>query len=136
MDKNNIIVYQGVGLFVDKIMVVIIDGEGNKMMILIKNMIIVIGFKLNFFLGMESDKDCIIIFIEVLKMKEILKKFIVIGGGVIGFEFGFVYVCFGVEVEVVEFVDVIFLIMDCGFGKEFIKILKKEGFKFNFEISV
>lgn len=61
---------------------------------------------------------------------------VVIGGGVIGLELGFVYVCFGFEIEVVEFVLFIFFIMDFLLGKEFIKIFKKEGFKFNFEISV
>jgi dihydrolipoamide dehydrogenase len=136
MDKNNITVYQGVGSFVDKTTIAIADTDGNTTTVTTKNVIIATGSKPNFFPGMEPDKDRIITSTEALKMKEIPKKLIVIGGGVIGLELGSVYARLGSEVEVVEFADAIFPTMDRGIGKEFIKILKKEGFKFNLETSV
>lgn len=133
MDKNNITVYQGVGSFKDKNTVIISDGEGNKTEITSKNTIIATGSKPNFFPGMEPDKDRIITSTEALKMKEIPKKMIVIGGGVIGMELGSVYARLGTQVEVVEFANTIFPTMDLSLGKEFIRILKKEGFKFHLE---
>lgn len=136
MDKNNITVYQGVGSFVDKNTIAISDSDGNKTTISTKNAIIATGSKPNFFPGMEPDKDRIITSTEALKMKEIPKKMIVIGGGVIGLELGSVYARLGAEIEVVEFAPSILPTMDLSLGKEFMKILKKEGFKFNMEHQV
>lgn len=136
MDKNKITVFQGVGSFVDKTTIAITDDEGAQTQVTTKNVIIATGSKPNFFPGMEPDKDRIITSTEALKMKEIPKKMIVIGGGVIGLELGSVYARLGTEIEVVEFADAIFPTMDRGLGKEFIRILKKEGFKFNLETSV
>lgn len=136
MDKNNITVFQGVGSFVDKTTVAITDSKGNKTTISAKNTIIATGSKPNFFPGMEPDKKRIITSTEALKMTEIPKRMIVIGGGVIGLELGSVYGRLGTEIEVVEFADAIFPTMDRGLGKEFIKILKKEGYKFHLETTV
>lgn len=136
MDKNKITVFEGVGSFKDKTTLVITNGEGKTEEITSKYTIIATGSKPNFFPGMEPDKDRIITSTEALKLKEIPKKMIVIGGGVIGLELGSVYARLGSEIEVVEFADAIFPTMDRGLGKEFIKILKKEGFKFNLETSV
>ena len=136
MDKNKVTVYQGVGSFVDKTTIAIKDGEGNSTTISAKNTIIATGSKPNFFPGMEPDKDRIITSTEALKMKEIPKKLIVIGGGVIGLELGSVYARLGSEVEVVEFASSILPTMDLSLGKELTKILKKEGFKFNLEHKV
>jgi dihydrolipoamide dehydrogenase len=133
MDKNNVTVYQGVGSFVDKNTVAIKDTEGNSTNISAKNIVIATGSKPNYFPGMEPDKDRIITSTEALKMKEIPGKMIVIGGGVIGLELGSVYARLGSQVEVVEFAPNILPTMDLALGKEFMKILKKEGFKFHME---
>lgn len=136
MDKNKVTVYQGVGSFVDKTTIAITDGEGNKTTISAKNTIIATGSKPNFFPGMEPDKKRIITSTEALKMTEIPKKMIVIGGGVIGLELGSVYARLGTEIEVVEFAPNILPTMDLSLGKELTKILKKEGFKFHLEHKV
>lgn len=136
MDKNKITVYQGVGSFVDKNTIKITNEEGNSEQISAKNTIIATGSKPNFFPGMEPDKDRIITSTEALKMKEIPKKMLVIGGGVIGLELGSVYARLGSEIEVVEFAPSILPTMDLSLGKELTKILKKEGFKFHMEHKV
>jgi dihydrolipoamide dehydrogenase len=71
-----------------------------------------------------------------LVLKEIPKKMIVIGGGVIGLELGQVYARLGTEVHVVEFMDSIISTMDKSLGKELMRALKKEGFKFHFNHKV
>lgn len=136
MDKNKITVYQGVGSFVDKNTIKITNEEGKSEQISAKNTIIATGSKPNYFPGMEPDKDRIITSTEALKMKEIPKKMLVIGGGVIGLELGSVYARLGSEIEVVEFAPSILPTMDLSLGKELTKILKKEGFKFHMEHKV
>jgi dihydrolipoamide dehydrogenase len=136
MDKNKVTVYQGVGSFVDKTTIAIKDENGNSTNITAKNTIIATGSKPNFFPGMEPDKKRIITSTEALKMTEIPKRMIVIGGGVIGLELGSVYARLGTEVEVVEFAPNILPTMDLSLGKELTKILKKEGFKFHLEHKV
>lgn len=82
---------------------------------------------------MEPDKKRIITSTEALSMTEIPKKMLVIGGGVIGLELGSVFGRLGTQIEVVEFANTIIPTMDLTLGKELIRVLKKEGFKFNLE---
>lgn len=132
MDKNKVDVYQGIGSFVDKNTVKVVS-EGKETILNTKNVLIATGSKPNFFPGMEPDKKRIITSTEALNMKEIPKKMLVIGGGVIGLELGSVFARLGSEIEVIEFAPTIIPTMDGALGKELTKVLKKEGFKFNFE---
>jgi dihydrolipoamide dehydrogenase len=133
MDKNNITVFHGVGAFKDKTTVTITDDKGKKQDVQGTNIVIATGSKPNYFPGMEPDKKRIITSTEALALKEIPKKMIVIGGGVIGLELGSVYARLGTEVEVVEFAKSIIPTMDGTLGKELTKVLKKLKMKFNME---
>jgi len=135
MKKNDITVLHGMGSFVDKETVKIKSDDGEKE-IKGKNIVIATGSKPNFFPGMEPDKDRIITSTEALELKEVPKKMVVVGGGVIGLELGSVYARLGSEVTVVEFTDSIIPTMDRTLGKELMKVLKKEGMKFNFNHKV
>lgn len=132
MDKNKVTVFNGWGSFKSKTQISIKSGD-SETIIEAKNTIIATGSKPNFFPGMEPDKDRIITSTEALKLKEIPKKLLVIGGGVIGLELGSVYARLGTQVEVVEFADTIIPTMDRTLGKELTKVLKKEGFKFHLQ---
>ena len=134
MDKNKIKVFHGMGSFKDK-NIVNIDGE-KKESIYGEKIIIATGSKPNFFPGMVPDKNRIITSTEALSLKEVPKHLIIIGGGVIGLEVGSVYGRLGSEVTVVEFQDGLLPTMDKTLGKELMKILKKEGFKFLFNHAV
>ena len=136
MDKNKIDVHHGVGSFVDKHTVKVIDDKGKETELKSENFIIATGSKPNYFKGMEPDKKRIITSTEALSLKEIPKKLIVIGGGVIGLELGSVYARLGSEVQVVEFADSIVPNMDETMGKELTKVLKKLKMKFNFNHKV
>ena len=134
MDKNKIKVYHGMGSFIDEKTILI---KGNKEEKISGNKIIIAtGSKPNYFPGMEPDKNRIITSTEALSLKEIPKHMIVIGGGVIGLELGSVYGRLGSEVTVIEFQDGLIPTMDKTLGKELMKILKKEGFKFLFNHAV
>ncbi|MEN9914633.1 MAG: hypothetical protein RL528_1392 [Bacteroidota bacterium] len=136
IDKNKIDVHIGLGSFIDKNNLKVTAEDGKETKIQGKNIIIATGSKPNYFPGMEPDKKRIITSTEALDLKEIPKKMLIIGGGVIGLELGSVYGRLGSEIEVIENSPSILSAMDGAIGKEFIKILKKDGFKFQLEHKV
>ena len=136
MDKNKIEVFYGIGSFVNKNTIKITDKSGSEKQIEGKNIVIATGSKPNYFPGMEPDKKRIITSTEALNLKEIPKKVLVIGGGVIGLELGSVWTRLGTQVEVIEFAPSILPTMDGTMGKELTKVLKKEGMKFHLEHKV
>ena len=133
MDKNKIDVIHGTGSFVAKNKIEILDSDKKKTQIEGKNIIIATGSKPNYFPGMEPDKKRIITSTEALNLKAIPGKMLVIGAGVIGLELGSVYKRLGSQVEVIEFAKSILPTMDISIGKEYGKVLKKEGFKLHLE---
>lgn len=135
MDKNKIDVHQGIGSFINK-NTIKITGESGETTIETNKVIIATGSKPNYFPGMEPDKKRIITSTEALNLSEVPKHMIVIGGGVIGLELGSVYARLGADVTVVEYADTIIPMMDSTCSKELLRILKKEGFKFNFNHTV
>jgi len=131
MNKNKIDVIHGVGSFKDATHVNIDKSEGGTETIEAKNIIIATGSKPSTLPFIEIDKERIITSTEALKLKEIPKHLVVIGGGVIGLELGQVYSRLGAEVTVVEYMDRIIPTMDSALSKELTKVLKKQGLKFN-----
>lgn len=131
MDKNKIDVYEGVGSFKDATHVNITKNDGKVETIESKNTIIATGSKPSTLPFITLDKERVITSTEALKLKEIPKHMIVIGGGVIGLELGQVYKRLGAEVSVVEFMDRIIPTMDAGLSKELMKTMKKQKMKFH-----
>ncbi|OYX19668.1 MAG: hypothetical protein B7Z16_07510, partial [Algoriphagus sp. 32-45-6] len=105
MKKNKIDVHHGLGSFVDAHTVKVTKEDGSSSDIQGKNIIIATGSKPASLPFIKLDKDRVITSTEALKMKEIPKHLIVIGGGVIGMELGSVYGRLGAKVSVVEFMD-------------------------------
>ncbi len=131
MDKNKIDVYEGVGSFKDASHLNITKNDGKVEAIEAKNTIIATGSKPSTLPFLTLDKERVITSTEALKLKEIPKHMIVIGGGVIGLELGQVYKRLGAEVSVVEFMDRIIPTMDAGLSKELMKTMKKQKVKFH-----
>ena len=127
MDKNKIDVFHGLGQFKDATHITI-KGDNDEE-IEAKYTIIATGSKPSNLPFMTLDKERIITSTEALKLKEVPKHLVVIGGGVIGLELGQVYKRLGAEVTVVEYMDRIIPTMDVGVSKEFSKVLKKQKFK-------
>lgn len=128
MEKNKITVLHGVGSFEDATHIKI-DGKESQT-IEAKNTIIATGSKPATLPFIEIDKERIITSTEALSLKEIPKKLVVIGGGVIGLELGQVYCRLGSEVSVIEYADRITPIMDSALSRELMKVMKKQGVKF------
>jgi dihydrolipoamide dehydrogenase len=130
MKKNKIDVHQGVGSFVNSTTVKVTKDDGSSSEIQGKNIIIATGSKPSSLPFIKLDKDRVITSTEALKLKEIPKHLVVIGGGVIGLELGSVYARLGAKVSVIEFMDSLIPTMDRTLGKELQKSLKKIGFEF------
>ena len=126
MSKNKINVFNGIGSFENN-QVINIDGTAK---IKFSNAIIATGSKPISLPFAKIDKKRIISSTEALKLKEIPKKLIVIGGGVIGLELCQVYSRLGSEVSVIEYSDKITPFMDGAVSKELLRIFKKQKIKF------
>ena len=130
MKKNKIDVYHGHGSFENKNTINITKDDGSAQSITTDKTIIATGSKPASLPFISIDKKRIITSTEALKMTEVPKHLIIIGGGVIGLELGSVYGRLGAKVSVVEFMDSIIPTMDRTMGKELQKSLKKINFEF------
>lgn len=131
MDKNKIDVYEGVGSFSDATHIDIAGKKGEKETIEAKNIIIATGSKPSSLPFITLDKERVITSTEALKLKEIPKHMIIIGGGVIGLELGQVYRRLGSDITVIEYMDRIIPTMDGGLSRELMKVMKKQKVKFH-----
>ncbi|MDT0293822.1 dihydrolipoyl dehydrogenase [Mesonia ostreae] len=130
MDKNKVDTYEGIGSFKDKTHINIASAEGEDVTIEAKHTIIATGSKPSSLPFIDLDKERIITSTEALKLKEVPKHMLVIGGGVIGLELGQVYKRLGAEVTVIEYMDRIIPTMDAAQSKELAKVMKKQKVKF------
>jgi dihydrolipoamide dehydrogenase len=130
MDKNKVTVYEGLGSFEDATHVKITKADGTSEVLEAKNIIIATGSKPSNLPFIKIDKERIITSTEALKLPEVPKHLVIIGGGVIGIELGQVYLRLGAQVSVVEYMDRIIPGMDASLSKELTKVLKKQGMKF------
>ncbi|KAF2518784.1 dihydrolipoyl dehydrogenase [Flavobacterium salilacus subsp. salilacus] len=130
MDKNKITVLEGIGSFEDATHVKVTKNDGSSETVEAKNIIIATGSKPSTLPFIKIDKEKIITSTEALKLKEVPKHLVIIGGGVIGLELGQVYLRLGAQVSVVEYMDRIIPTMDASLSKELTKVLKKQGMKF------
>jgi dihydrolipoamide dehydrogenase len=134
MKKNKIDVYRGLGSFVNK-NTIKISGEKEEQ-IETDKVIIATGSKPATLPGIEVDKTRVITSTEALKMTEVPKSMVIIGGGVIGLELGSVYSRLGSKVSVIEYTNSIIPTMDAALGKELQRVLRKQGFEFFFSHKV
>jgi len=130
MDKNKVTVFEGLGSFEDATHVKVTKADGSSETIEGKNIIIATGSKPSNLPFIKLDKERIITSTEALKLPEVPKHLVIIGGGVIGIELGQVYLRLGAQVSVVEYMDRIIPGMDSSLSKELTKVLKKQGMKF------
>lgn len=130
MKKNKIDVYTGHGSFASKTSITVTKADGTTETLETSKTIIATGSKPSSLPFITIDKKRVITSTEALKLTEVPKHLIVVGGGVIGLELGSVYARLGSEVSVVEFMDSIIPTMDGTLGKELLKVLKRQGIKF------
>ena len=133
--KNKVTYFKGTGAFKNKNEISIL-AEGKETIIQTDKTIISTGSEPISIPGMEFDEEKILSSTGALSLSKLPKKMIVVGGGYIGLEMGSVWSRLGTQVEVIEFLDHITPGMDKEVSKEFEKILKKQGMKFQLNTKV
>ncbi len=133
--KNKVTYFKGKGSFKNTKEIVIM-ADGKETIIQSNKVIISTGSVPVSIPGMEFDEERIISSTGALSLTKLPKKMVVVGGGYIGLEMGSVWSRLGTEVEVIEFLDHITPGMDREISNEFMKILKKQGIRFQLNTKV
>lgn len=128
MDKNKVKVVYGSGEIVNK-EEVLVKGNLQETRIKTKNIIIATGSKPAVLPVQGSDITGVISSNEALEMQSLPKKMVIVGGGVIGMEFAFIFASFGVKVSVVEYMDECLISCDSDIIEENRKNASKKGIK-------
>ena len=127
--KNKITKITGTGKILDKNTVEVKNGSKSEK-VKAKNILIATGSSVINIPGIEIDEKTIVSSTGALSFSKVPKHLVVIGGGVIGLELGSVWNRLGSKVTVVEFADRIVPSLDQEIGKNFHKILSKQGLEF------
>ena len=136
LKKNKVTYFKGHGSFKSKNEILIKDDKNKETIIQTEKTVIATGSVPVSLPGIEIDEKTIVSSTGALKLEKVPKKMVVVGGGYIGLEMGSVWSRLGAEVQVVEFLDHITPGMDKEISSEFMKILKKQGMKFNMQNKV
>lgn len=131
MKKNKIDVIRGFGSFKDANTITVTADDGSTSEVSSDKVIIATGSVPNVPASFNFDGKRVISSTEALEIREIPKRMVVVGGGVIGMELGSVFGRLGTEIEVVEYMERIIPTMDKDCGKQLQRSLKGLGFKFH-----
>ncbi|MGZ5934547.1 MAG: dihydrolipoyl dehydrogenase [Rhizomicrobium sp.] len=101
-----------------------------------KHIIIATGSEVAMVPGVTIDEQQIVSSTGALTLKSVPRRLLVVGGGYIGLELGSVWRRLGSEVTVVEFLDRITPGLDGEVGKQFQRILTRQGMKFQLSTKV
>jgi len=129
--KNKIDWVVGEGRIAAPGKVVVKDADGKEQTLEAKALVIATGSDVARLPGVEIDEKIVVSSTGALALAKPPKKLIVVGAGVIGLELGSVWRRLGAEVTVVEFLDRILPGMDGEVGKQFQRMLERQGFKFH-----
>jgi dihydrolipoamide dehydrogenase len=130
-NKNKIDWVVGEGRLAAPGKVVVKGADGKEQTLEAKAIVIATGSDVAPLPGVEIDEKTVVSSTGALALAKPPKKLIVVGAGVIGLELGSVWRRLGSEVTVVEFLDRILPGMDGEVGKQFQRMLEKQGFTFH-----
>jgi dihydrolipoamide dehydrogenase len=102
MKKNKIDVLDGTGKLTDANTIQVSLNAGGEQTVSGKNIIIATGARPRTIPGVEFDGERIISYIDAILNDSPPQKLIIVGGGVIGVEFAYMWSNYGVEVTIVE----------------------------------
>jgi dihydrolipoamide dehydrogenase len=136
LKKNKIDAHIGRGKIVAPGKIEVTGADGKTQTVETKNIVIATGSDVARLKGIEIDEKRIVSSTGALTLEAVPKKLLVVGAGVIGLELGSVWRRLGSEVVVVEFLDRILPGMDAEVGKQFQRILGKQGMTFKLSSKV
>src|SRR5687767_9818770 len=134
--KNKIDGFHGTGRIVAPGKVEVKAADGKTQTLETKNIVIATGSDVARLKGIEIDEKRVVSSTGALSLEKVPGKLLVIGAGVIGLELGSVWRRLGAQVTVVEFLDRILPGMDAEVGRQFQRILQKQGMTFKLSSKV
>ncbi|MCC0808359.1 dihydrolipoyl dehydrogenase [Methylobacterium sp. W2] len=136
LKKNGIDAYHGLGRVAGAGRVEVLSDDGGNQMLETKNIVIATGSDVTKLPGVTIDETIVVSSTGALELQAVPKKLLIIGAGVIGLELGSVWRRLGSEVTVVEYLDRVLPGMDGEVGKQFQRILGKQGIVFKLSSKV
>lgn len=128
LNKNGVKVIRGQGKIIDKNLITVKE-KNTEFNIKSKNIIIATGSE-TFKLPIKGcDLKNVITSKELLDIDKLPEKMVIIGGGIIGMEFAFIFRSFGVDVSVIEYFDSIIFNLDEDICTEITKYAEEAGIK-------
>jgi dihydrolipoamide dehydrogenase len=134
--KNKIDTLIGHGRIVAPGKIEVKAADGKTQTIETKNIVIATGSGVAQLKGITIDEKRVVSSTGALALEKVPAKLLVVGAGVIGLELGSVWRRLGSQVTVVEFLDRILPGMDGEVGKQFQRILQKQGMTFKLSSKV
>jgi dihydrolipoamide dehydrogenase len=104
--------------------------DGSNQVLETKAIVIATGSDVTRLPGVAIDERVVVSSTGALELERVPRRLVVIGAGVIGLELGSVWRRLGSEVVVIEYLDRILPGMDAEVGKQFQRILQKQGMQF------
>jgi dihydrolipoamide dehydrogenase len=136
LKKNKVASFQGTARIAAAGKVEVRSEDGSTQTLDTKNIVIATGSDVTRLPGLEIDEKVVVSSTGALDLDRVPKKLLIIGAGVIGLELGSVWRRLGSEVLVVEYLDRILPGMDGDVGKQFQRILGKQGIQFKLSSKV
>ena len=126
LKKNNVDCFQDAAILEDKHTVNLVNTNEKHVG---KNIIIATGARPRNIPGLDIDRKTIITSREALEFKDVPESIVIIGGGAVGVEFGYVYSQYGAQVTIVELESRIVPTEDEEISAYLQKSLEKHGIK-------
>lgn len=128
-EKRGIKLVNGFGKLIDKNKIEVNKEDGSKEIVETDKIILANGSQPVILPMFPYDGDKIITSDEALNLKEVPKSLLIVGGGVIGCEFGQFFRTLGVEVTIVEMFDQLLPLEDKDVAKQLQRQFKKDKIK-------
>jgi dihydrolipoamide dehydrogenase len=128
--KNKIDAFQGEGKILAPGQIEIRAGDAKAQTIETKAIVIATGSDVARLNGIDIDEKRIVSSTGALSLDKVPQRLLVVGAGVIGLELGSVWRRLGSQVVVVEFLDRILPGIDGEVGKQFQRMLERQGMTF------
>jgi dihydrolipoamide dehydrogenase len=134
--KNKIETFRGAARIAAPGQVEVKSDDGKAQTLETKNIVIATGSDVARLNGIDIDEKRIVSSTGALELPKVPQKLLVVGAGIIGLELGSVWRRLGAQVTIVEFLDHILPGIDGEVGRQFQRMLQKQGIAFKLSSKV
>lgn len=126
--KGGVTVLKGVGQFVDAHTIKVIQA-GEETLVYARHVIIATGSEPAWLPIPGARLDFVMDSTQALELEELPESLVIIGGGVIGMEFAFIFGRLGVNVTLIEYLDEVLALLDSDLTQDAVRNLRMAGVK-------